>query len=50
MCAPDNPDLGKADFGLFNLVVPNHMVWLEEICGATVFDYVLQSLIHDLLL
>jgi hypothetical protein len=49
MCSPDNPDLGKADFGLFNLFVRNRMVWLEAICGATVFDYVFQCLIHDFL-
>ena len=47
---------------MFNLFVRNRMVWLEdicgatvfdyvfeEICGATVFDYVLQCLIHDFL-
>jgi hypothetical protein len=35
---------------MFNLFVRNRMVWLEDICGATVFDYVLQCLIHDFLL
>src|SRR5258705_210783 len=29
---------------MFNLFVRNRMVWLEDICGATVFDYVLQCL------
>jgi len=49
MLLPDNPDLGKADFGLFNLFVPNRMFGSKKFVGATVFDYVLQCLIHDFL-
>jgi len=41
--------IGEMD-QMFNLFVRNRMVWLEDICGATVFDYVLQCLIHDFLL
>src|SRR5260370_35792352 len=32
---------------MFNLFVRHGMVWFEDICGATGFDYVFQCLIHD---
>src|SRR5260370_41680334 len=34
---------------MFNLFVRNRMVWIEDIRGATVVDYVLQCFVHDFL-
>jgi hypothetical protein len=36
-------------YQMFNPFVRNRMIWLEDIRGATVFDYVLQCLMHDFL-